>query len=314
MGQWLAIKMAIRRSPQFRFDYFLRSLPIDQIGRRCEYLMRSALKEIEFLEKKYREDAGLLVDEMDAAKLPPIVLPKFQDIQKRVRLEEKEKREKEKKNLEEKVENLEVQMKDIHDRLKQLSREQDGQKENVSQNVSSAEQRSSLEEDTIESSPSTSENAVVAESLDETKGATGPCNDFIEFPKYDGSDPPREPRKAFAQFCRKTREEVKDSLGPEDRKDKEKVNGVLRERFTSLSDEERQVWQAWSSWDKNRYAHDLSIYKITRSQATRKRKADSSLTLVPKKISHSSSANTRCTLIVCPISVRFYDTNESITS
>ena len=302
MGQWLAIKMAIRRSPQFRFDYFLRSLPIDQIGRRCEYLMRSALKEIEFLEKKYREDAGLLVDEMDAAKLPPIVLPKFQDIQKRVRLEEKEKRENEKKNLEEKVENLEVQMKDIHDRLKQLSREQDGQKENVSQNVSSAEQRSSLEEDTIESSPPTSENAVVAESLDETKGATGPCNDFIEFPKYDGSDPPTKARKAFAHFRKKTRKDVENLLGPEYRKHKEKVNRVLREHyFTSLSDEERQVWRAWSSWDKKRYAHDLSIYEITRSQATKKRKAGA-----PKKISHSSSANTRCTLIVCPISVRFF--------
>ena len=142
----------------------------------------------------------------------------------------------------------------------------------------------------------------IAENLDETKGAEGPCNEFVEFPKYDGSDPPTKARKAFAHFRKKTRKDVENLLGPEYRKHKEKVNRVLREHyFTSLSDEERQVWRAWSSWDKKRYAHDLSIYEITRSQATKKRKAGA-----PKKISHSSSANTRCTLIVCPISVRFF--------
>jgi SWI/SNF-related matrix-associated actin-dependent regulator of chromatin subfamily A member 5 len=32
-GQWEAVKMAIRRSPSFRFDYFLKSLPTEQVRR-----------------------------------------------------------------------------------------------------------------------------------------------------------------------------------------------------------------------------------------------------------------------------------------
>mmetsp|Transcript_46834 Transcript_46834/g.53157 ORF Transcript_46834/g.53157 Transcript_46834/m.53157 type:complete len:1469 (+) Transcript_46834:105-4511(+) len=299
IGQWGAIKMAIRRSSQFRFDYFLCSLPLDQIGRRCEYLMRSALKEIEFLEKKYREDEGLPTE--DGAELSSIVLPKFKDIQKRVRMEKKAKREKEKKNLEEKVENLEFQIKAMQDRLKQLSREPDDQKENVSLNGSVTKHRLSVTEDAIEATnvslpPLPAVTAAVEEETDETKSAKGPHGDFVEFPIYDGlSGPPKDPKKAFAHFCQKTRKEVKNSLDPEDRRDKEKVNGILRERFTVLSDEERQVWRGWAAWDKKRYKSDISIYEETQQETVqpdqdeteslipKKRYAENSLAPVPKK-------------------------------
>ncbi|KAL3909677.1 MAG: hypothetical protein SGILL_007994, partial [Bacillariaceae sp.] len=121
VGQWGAIKMAIRRSPKFRFDYWLRCLPIDAIGRRCEHLMRLALKEVDQLERKAREDAGLPVEAEDGKELPPIVLPKFKEMQKKMRQEREEKRGKEKEVLEKKVDELDAQIKAIQDRLKFLS-------------------------------------------------------------------------------------------------------------------------------------------------------------------------------------------------
>jgi hypothetical protein len=38
--------MAIQCNPKFRFDYYLRSLPIDAIGRRREQLMRLVLTDV----------------------------------------------------------------------------------------------------------------------------------------------------------------------------------------------------------------------------------------------------------------------------
>jgi hypothetical protein len=39
--------MAIRRCDRFRFDYFLRSCTADNLGKRCEQLMRAAESELE---------------------------------------------------------------------------------------------------------------------------------------------------------------------------------------------------------------------------------------------------------------------------
>ena len=79
--------MAIRRSPDFRFDYYLRSLTIDALGRRCEQLMKAAEKEVEQMEKKAREDAGLSASDENgqadkigtepSTESPPIKLPRF---------------------------------------------------------------------------------------------------------------------------------------------------------------------------------------------------------------------------------------------
>jgi len=290
IGQWSAIKMAIRRSPQFRFDYFFRSLPVDVIGRRCETLMKAALKEVEFLEKKVREDMGLPAEASEGVSVPPITLPKFKDIQKNNRAKKMAEREIEKKSLEEKVETLEQQIEEIQNRLKQLSKDPDSQKKKLLQNGDSfTKEEPSL---VIPVSPPT---AVVEESIafDETKGAIGPEGDYVEFPDYDGSETPKEPRKAFAQFCQRTRKSVKNSLEPQDRRNKEKVNGILRARFTALSDEERHVYRGWASWDKLRHARDLEIFEKgdSRNDTTdeqsqtpkKKRSAPDSLASVPKK-------------------------------
>ena len=80
-----------------------------------------------------------------------------------------------------------------------------------------------------------------------------------------------------------------------ERKNKEKVNRILRERFTAMSDEERQVYRGWTAWDKLRYARDLEIYeKTNQSDAVgneaneqitipKKRSAEDSIASVPKK-------------------------------
>uniref|UniRef100_A0A7S4ACA6 Chromatin-remodeling complex ATPase chain n=1 Tax=Pseudo-nitzschia australis TaxID=44445 RepID=A0A7S4ACA6_9STRA len=292
IGQWGAIKMAIRRSPQFRFDYFFRCLPVDIIGRRCETLMKAALKEVELLENKMREDMGLPVEAEEGATLPPITLPRFKDMQKAIRAKKMEKREREKKDLEEKVENLEHQIEEIQNRLKQLSKDPDSQKENFSRNGDSI-----VEPEPAHVLPASPPSATVEDgfSVDESKGAVGPEGDFVEFPQYDGLEPPKDPRKAFAQFCQRTRKSVKNSLDPKDRRNKEKVNGILRERFTGMSDEERKVHRGWASWDKLRYARDLAIYEKTQQpagsddganeqrQTPKKRSAEDSLAVVPKK-------------------------------
>jgi SWI/SNF-related matrix-associated actin-dependent regulator of chromatin subfamily A member 5 len=228
--------MAIRRSPKFRFDYFLRSLPIDMIGRRCEHLMRAALKEVEQLEKKVREDEGLPVEVEDGSEPPPVVLPKFKDMQKRIRQQKTERREKEKIILEKKVEDLEAQITEILDRLKALSKDPEASKENRR---------------TSNNAPNSEEPVV----FDESKAALGPDGEVAEFPEYDGSDPPKEPKKTFALFCNKMRKQVKASLNLEERKEKEKVNGILRDRFMSLSEDEKRTWRAWAAWDKKRYEH-----------------------------------------------------------
>ena len=115
--------MAIRRSPKFRFDYYLKSLPLDVIGRRCETLLRSAEKEVSELERKAREESGLPVEAEDGSELPPIQLPSFRVMQRKLRRTKKEESERKKHDLEQKVEGIEAEMKAIQDRLKELSRE-----------------------------------------------------------------------------------------------------------------------------------------------------------------------------------------------
>jgi len=51
-------------------------------------------------------------------------------------------------------------------------------------------------------------------------GATGPDGTVVAFPQYDGSDEPRECKKAFTLFCNGTRREVKAKLDPSHPKDK----------------------------------------------------------------------------------------------
>ena len=318
-GQWEAVKMAVRRSPNFRFDYFLRSLPSELIGRRCEQLMKAAEKEVEQLERKAREDAGLIAEEekkgesdedgisQEAESLPPIELPKFKVLRAQRRMAARQEEEAERQQLEEKVFEIEQQMREIQDRMKVLN---EYSRETTSQSVLSTEFpdellpdlvnlvaksgasgiafiantfaadhpgqvskkkicskigdvavkerreeegdtkpswyvrtdfRHLLDVDTLrflrlakeekehnESEKSretsdhnrTEETADIGDDANDEPGARGPDGEFIPFPEYDGSEPPKECKKAFTHFCNGTRKEVKKSLDPSMRKNK----------------------------------------------------------------------------------------------
>lgn len=308
--------MAIRRSPNLRFDYFLRSLPSELIGRRCEQLMKAAEKEVEQLERKIREDAGLITTEEEKKgendgegnmhALQPVELPDFRTLRAQRRLEAQREEEAEHQQLEEKAAGLEQQMKAIQDRMKVLN---EYSRETTAQNVPSAEFPDELLPElanlVAKSGPSSitfiansfaAEHAgqvskkkicakidVIAvkekretegdrkpswylradyESLLESEtlqflqlakeerlnkekekgasdqshaskgaegngddgrdegGAIGPDGEFVPFPDYDGSEPPRDRKKAFTHFCNGTRREVKKSLDPAMRKNK----------------------------------------------------------------------------------------------
>jgi predicted metal-dependent phosphoesterase TrpH len=201
--------------------------------------MRLALKEVEQLERKAREDAGLPVEAEEGTEMPPVVLPKFKEMQKHMRLERMEKRAKEKEVLEKKVDDLEAQIKEIQDRLKTLSNPE-AYKENRRMLNNPAPNVVPMEEE--EPQPV----------FDESKAAIGPSGEVLDFPEYDGSEQPRENKKTFAWFCNKNRKEVKAALNPEEGKNKEKVNAILKQRFIALSDEEKGTWRAWAAWDKKR--------------------------------------------------------------
>lgn len=118
------------------------------IGRRCEQLMKAAKGEVEQLEKKDREDAGLTTteeekkddihnatnskmceenkdneikpDQLLDSELPPVELPMYKAAQTQRRIEEQKGAELKKKDLETKVEEIEEQMRTMQDKLKGL--------------------------------------------------------------------------------------------------------------------------------------------------------------------------------------------------
>ena len=273
--------MAIRRSPKFRFDYFLRSLPVDVLGRRCEHLMRVAAKEIEDLEKKAREAAGLPTVAEDNREHPCIDLPSYKELTRQERAMKKEKMETERVQLQLSVEELETKMKVIQDRLKELSRDVsvDQEEELVLNGGSPLKKRPRP----VEALPSSYEEP--PDDSKNQKSAIGPDGRLHDFPPYDGSEPPQEPRKAFTHFCMNTRKDVKKSLEPSERKNKEKINDILKERWLELSEEDKKPWRIWAGWDKKRFARDQALYDgshVVHDHQSRKRSGDSRIP-VPKK-------------------------------
>ena len=99
------------------------------IGRRCEHLMRAAVKEVEHLERKAREDAGLPVEAEEGTELPPITLPRFKEMQKQMRSKLLEDRKNQEEALTQKLAELEAQMDEVQSRLKSLSKEPEACKE-----------------------------------------------------------------------------------------------------------------------------------------------------------------------------------------
>jgi len=216
--------MAVRRNPNFRFDYFLRSLPVDLLGRRCEQLMRAAEKEVEALETKARENAGLLSQPVkEGDELPPIQLPKYRVMEEQRRRDKRAQAEIERKQLAEKLEEIEIQMRQAQNRLKSLnesgSNGSNGTRAqiNASEEVLAPEKENGLNVEVTPSSEHAEVEAVVSERED---GAPGFGGEFLEFPAYDGDEPPQEIKKPFTHFCVKTRKEVKASLDPSERKNK----------------------------------------------------------------------------------------------
>ncbi len=107
-------------------------------------------------------------------------------------------------------------------------------------------------------------------------GAIGPEGDFVEFPEYDGEEEPHENKKAFTLFCKATRREVKNSLSPSSRKNKDRVNGILKDRWYALTSDEKQVWKGWEVWDAKRYEYQSGIYEKRKQKKSKSSKSSSS--------------------------------------
>jgi len=240
--------------------------------------MKGAEKEVESLERKAREAAGLPADVEDGSALPPITLLSYRDMQRTLRKKQRKEKEEKKKELERKVEETEAEMKQIQDHLKALSRDgPDEYKENRLRNGIFARKQPGEEE---------SNHAPVEEPqhhVDESKGAIGPEGDFVEFPEYDGSEEPKQAKKAFTHFCIGHRKEVKATLDPENRRDKAMVNDILRERWLELPDEEKRTWRAWAAWDLKRFTRDQSIFEKAQQESASPGHAASSDIHIPKK-------------------------------
>jgi hypothetical protein len=223
--------------------------------------MRAAVKEVEDLERKTREAAGLPTVAADGEELSPIELSSYKDMKEKELETKRRDMDKEQSQMEQNVEELETKMKEIQNRLKELSRDiPEDQKENVVRNGGSQIKKRPRSDE--ERPPPAADPQVSSEN---PNGATGADGTVVDFPEYDGKEPPKEAKKAFTHFCISNRKEVKQALDPAERKDKEKVHGILRERWLDLQDDEKQTWRTWATWDKKRYERDLAIYESEQS-------------------------------------------------
>jgi SLIDE len=286
-GHWQAIKNAVRRNPAFRFDYFLRSIPVELLGKRCEQLMRAAEKEVEQIERQIQEAAELLPVQADEGKqLPPVRIPKIRDLQRQMRESRRVKAEIERKELADKVEEFELEMKKIQDRLRSLNESAATSPAVTEEETSPSEKETRKKPKMASTTPEPVKEASPTDSRD--NGAVGPDGNFIEFPEYNGSDRPVEWKKPFTHFCNRTRKDVKASLDPAERRNKvrhlveyvhyrpqvtnaqltmankEMVNGLLKDRWLDLPEDEKSEFRDWCEWDKKRYEHDLAIFEKSR--------------------------------------------------
>lgn len=361
-GQWEAVKIAMRRSPEFRFDYYLRSLTTDAIGRRCEQLMKAAEKEIEHIMKKLQDDAGLgsvgiEEEKKEVDQNVQITLPSYAEMKASQRQLEEEAAESEKKQLESKVDEIEGQIEEIQKRLKFLQKcgkELEGNGKGSDQNefpddllselanlvalseslgvmaitnafveqygqpvpkkvicakiediakkerrkndgdlravwhilpeymnllsVDTLRQLRKAKESRLEKKRGGSKKRQGETTASNDEGAIGPDGDFVLFPHYDGKEEPRENKKAFTLFCTANRKDVKKSLDEESRKDKAKVNHILKERWFKLSSEEQEIWRKWQEWDIIRFKRDVRIYeRVQRDEKEKLLKAESQM-------------------------------------
>jgi len=335
LNQWDAIHYAIRKSHTFRWNYHIRSLTAEAIGRRCEQLLRAIDKEIEILEKKVREESGLTYDQET-----PIELPRFSLSTAEKKKQEEETNIKERTALEEKLAELDAQIHEIKKRLAEsqsmnsidpfkynknnpkksllsslvdfIARNQYSgitviaekfaschsivtkrQTQNKIDEIAVKEKRE-YEDKRIrwyinEEYLHLLDNNIIEKNQKDAKGKRKADNDRgrpngqskkrsinhnqkadqtesneeipSSFPEYDGSEEPKEPKKAFTHFCYGTRKEVKESLPTGKRKNKNLVNKKLLERWKSMSSENKIIWKKWEAWDRERYKHEQHIFE-----------------------------------------------------
>jgi len=336
-GQWEAIKFAIRRSSNFRFDYFLKSAPPEAIGHRCEQLMKAAEKEVEQMEKQEIEEA-----EIEGRTPPPgeIKLPMFKELQAKKRAEAEKKFLDVRAELEQNVADIEEQIEQIQRAMRNtegvqsidsyflsnadLSEDMTAELANIvarlrSQNIhlitdeflsqfpgKGSKQIIYRKIESIgvkeikvnrgDAAPVwyvrsehthllTRETKIYLDRCDEGKkrkvgelgdggekkcaGAPGPDGEFVEFPGTE--DEPHESKKAFTLFCKSSRKEVKKSLSSSERKNRDHVNGILKDRWYALTEEEKHVWKEWELWDAKRYEHQWEIYQNRQNKETVKK-------------------------------------------
>ena len=65
------------------------------------------------------------------------------------------------------------------------------------------------------------------------------------------------------------------------------VNGILKDKWHNLTEDESYVWKEWEVWDAKRYEHQWDIYENKRSRAKKAKNDDVSTSedglSVPKK-------------------------------
>jgi hypothetical protein len=40
-----------------------------------------------------------------------------------------------------------------------------------------------------------------------------------------------------------------------------KINGILKQRWIDMPEDEKQVWREWAEWDKKRFTHEMAIFE-----------------------------------------------------
>ena len=188
--------------------------------------MKAAEKEVEQLEKVAREAAGIICEpDQDAKTLPVIEIPPFRVLQKQRHDAQRTKADKERRELENKIAEIEAQIRDAQSRLKALNDDTIVSNDRTTPNEKILSHNKSEPSGSKNSSKRSGKKSVTIIS----DGAVGPDGDFVAFPIYDGTSPPVEWKKPFTQYCNHTKKDLKESLPPDQRKNK--VSSINVHRF-----------------------------------------------------------------------------------
>ena len=177
--------------------------------------MKAAEKEVEQLEKAAREAAGIVCEpDQDLKTLPMIDIPPFHVLQKQRHEAQRTKADKERHELENKISAIEAQIRDAQGRLKALN------DDTYASNYRMSPYEKNLSHSKSEPSKHSSKRSGKSTDITSGDGSAGPDGDFVAFPFYDGTAPPVEWKKPFTQYCNRTKKDLKESLPPDQRKNK----------------------------------------------------------------------------------------------